>query len=76
MRSLETSLRGLIEIQKEVYDLAVESIKINKLDDKITIINDNMKNLDKYFEPNSFDIIAIFFLFSFSIFKYFSSILA
>ena len=47
-----------IELQKEVYELAVESIKINKLEDKIQLINDNIKNLDKYFEPNSFDIIV------------------
>lgn len=47
-----------IEIQKEIYDLAVESIKINNLEKKITLINDNMKNLDKYFAPNTFDIIV------------------
>lgn len=47
-----------IELQKEVYDLAVESININNLQNKITLINDNMKNLNKYFEPNSFDIIV------------------
>lgn len=46
-----------IELQKEVYGLAIESLKINNLSDRITIINDNMKNLDKYFEINSFDII-------------------
>ncbi len=47
-----------VELQKEIYDMAVESIKINKLEDKITVINDNMKNLDKYFEPGSFEIIV------------------
>lgn len=47
-----------IELQKEVYDLAIESLKINKLENKIKLINDNIKNLDKYFEPNSFDIIV------------------
>ena len=47
-----------IEIQKEIYDLAVETLKINKLEDRIKIINDNMKNLDKYFEINSFDVIV------------------
>ena len=47
-----------IELQKEIYDLAVESVGINKLNDRITLINDNMKNLDKYFEVNSFDIIV------------------
>jgi tRNA1(Val) A37 N6-methylase TrmN6 len=47
-----------VEIQKEIYDMAIESIKMNNLEDKITIINDNMKNLDKYFEPGSFEIIV------------------
>ncbi len=47
-----------IELQKEIYDLAIESLKINNLDDKIEIINDNIKNLDRYFEPNSFDVIV------------------
>lgn len=47
-----------IELQKEIYDLAVESLKINNLEDRIEIINDNIKNLDRYFEPNSFDVIV------------------
>ncbi len=46
-----------IELQKDIYYLAVESLKINHLENRIKIINDNMKYLDKYFEPNSFDII-------------------
>ncbi len=47
-----------IELQKDIYELAKESIEINKLEEKITLINDNMKNLDKYFEPNFFDVIV------------------
>lgn len=47
-----------IELQKEIYDLAIESLKLNKLEKRITIINDNIKNLDKYFDPNSFDVIV------------------
>lgn len=46
-----------IEIQKDLYDLAKESIEYNNLSDKIELINDDMKNLDKYFEANSFDVI-------------------
>ena len=38
-----------IELQKEIYELAVESLKINNLENRIKIINDNIKNLDKYF---------------------------
>ena len=47
-----------IEIQKEIYDFAIESLKINNLTERITIINDDMKNLEKYFEKNSFDVIV------------------
>lgn len=47
-----------IELQDEIYELAKESIELNNLQERITIIHDNMKNLDKYFEPNSFDIIV------------------
>ena len=47
-----------IELQKEVYDLAIESLKINNLDKRIIIINDNIKKLDLYFDINSFDVIV------------------
>ena len=33
-----------IELQKEVYELANKSIKLNNLENKIEIINDNIKN--------------------------------
>lgn len=46
-----------IEIQKDIYELAVESLKINKLEDKISLINDDMKKLEKYFPLNHFDTI-------------------
>ena len=57
----EAELYG-IELQKEIYDMALESLKINKLENRIKLINDNMKNLDKYFEPNSLDIIVSNFI--------------
>lgn len=47
-----------IEIQEEIYNLAKQSIELNNLNNKITLINDNMKNLNKYFEVNSFDVIV------------------
>ncbi len=46
-----------IEIQKDLYDLAKESVEYNNLSSRIELINDDMKNLDKYFEANSFDVI-------------------
>ena len=45
------------EIQKEVYELAKESVDINNLNDKITIINDDIKNIGDYFKKENFDII-------------------
>lgn len=47
-----------VELQKEVYDLAKETIKINNLDNQIELINDNIKNLKKIFDTETFDIIT------------------
>jgi len=47
-----------IEIQKEVYDLAIESIKYNHLESKIKMINSNIKDTNNYFPGNNFDIIT------------------
>lgn len=47
-----------VELQKEVYDLAKETIKINNLYNQIELINDNIKNLKKIFDTETFDIIT------------------
>lgn len=47
-----------VELQKEVYNLAKETIKINNLDNQIELINDNIKNLKKIFDTETFDIIT------------------
>ena len=47
-----------IEIQEKVYKLAKESVELNHLEDRIELINDDIKNLDKYFEVGSFDVIV------------------
>ena len=47
-----------VEIQKNIFELAKESIELNHLEDRIELINDDMKNLDKYFEINSFDVVV------------------
>lgn len=46
------------EIQKEISELALESVAINGLEKNIRIINDDIKNIDNYFECNTFDIIT------------------
>lgn len=47
-----------VEIQKDVFEMAQESIKINSLQSRIKLINNDMKRLDQYFEPNFFDVIV------------------
>ena len=47
-----------VEIQKNIYDLAKESVKINNLDKKIEIINEDVCKIDKLFETDSFDLIT------------------
>ena len=47
-----------IEIQKDVFEMAEESVKLNKLENRIKLINDDMKKLDQYFEANFFDVIV------------------
>ena len=47
-----------IEVQEEVYEMAKRSIQLNHLEDKFKIIQDNILNLNKYFEKNTFDVIV------------------
>ena len=47
-----------IEIQREVADMAKKSVILNKLENKIEIINDDINNIEKYFENNYFDVIV------------------
>ena len=47
-----------VEIQKEVYDLAVESVKINNKESQINIINADINNLYQKLETGIFDVIT------------------
>ena len=47
-----------VEIQKEVYDLALESIKINNKEEQISIINMDINDYYKEIETDSFDVIT------------------
>lgn len=47
-----------VEIQKEVFNLAKKSVKINKLEKQIKIINADINNIYNEFETESFDIIT------------------
>lgn len=46
------------EIQKEIYELGLESIKLNSLEDKIELLNIDAKELNKKFETDTFDLIT------------------
>ena len=46
-----------IEYQKEIYDLAVESVKQNKMEKHISLIHDTLLNVKNYFPGNNFDVI-------------------
>lgn len=46
------------EIQKKISDMAVESIELNKCENQIRIINDDIKNIKNYFPGNNFDVIT------------------
>lgn len=48
-----------VELQKEIYDLAIKTIKINNLENQITILNYNVKELNKIFPGDTFDIITV-----------------
>lgn len=56
----KTELKNIIgvEIQKDVYDMAQRSIKLNNLEDKFSVINADIKELEKKLELQSFDAIV------------------
>ena len=47
-----------IEIQKDVAEMASRSVKLNKLENKIEILNADIKDIFKYLQPNSFEAIV------------------
>lgn len=47
-----------VEIQKEVFYLAVKSVRLNNKEKQIEIINEDVKNLHNIYETDSFDLIT------------------
>ena len=47
-----------VEIQKYIYEMGLDSIKENKLDKRIEFINDDVNNLEKRYEAESFDVVT------------------
>ena len=47
-----------VEIQKDVFELAKESIKINNLEEQIEIVNEDINEFYKKIESDTFDVIT------------------
>ena len=59
MLSTKTSSKIVaVEIQKEIYNLAKESIELNNLQNQIEVLNMDAKDLTDSFETDSFDLIT------------------
>lgn len=57
--SVRTDIKMVgFEIQEDIYKLGKMSIEENNLSDQITLINDNIKNIDNYYKAEHFDIIT------------------
>ena len=56
----KTNLKEVIgvEIQKEVAEMANRSIKLNNLEERFKIVNEDMKNLMKIYGKQTFDVIV------------------
>ena len=44
-----------VEVQEDVFNITKRNIVLNNLKDKFEVINDNINNLDKYFNKNNVD---------------------
>lgn len=47
-----------IEVQKKVYEMAKRSIKLNNMEDKIQLINENIKNIENILDIETFDAVV------------------
>lgn len=47
-----------IEIQEEVADMARRSVRLNKLDDRIKILNADLKEAENFLEVNQYDVVT------------------
>ena len=47
-----------VEVQEEVYEMAKRSIKLNKLENRFEVINENIKNLPNIYSSGQFDVVV------------------
>ena len=47
-----------VELQKEIFDLGINSVLENKMSDQIQLINEDIKNIDLLFDSESMDVVT------------------
>lgn len=47
-----------LEIQKEISQMAAKSVRLNHLENLISVKNGDLKEIEKFFDKNSFDFVA------------------
>ncbi|GAA3645477.1 tRNA1(Val) (adenine(37)-N6)-methyltransferase [Asaccharospora irregularis] len=47
-----------VEIQEDVYEMATRSVKLNSLEDRVKIINTDIKTVDKELEINNYHVVT------------------
>ncbi|WP_407272220.1 tRNA1(Val) (adenine(37)-N6)-methyltransferase [Radiobacillus sp. PE A8.2] len=56
-RRSEAQITG-VEIQARLYDMATRNVKLNQLDDQVSIIHGDLKNMPARFGNNKFDVVT------------------
>ena len=56
----KTKLKNIVgvEVQKEVFEMASRSIKLNNLENRFKVINEDILNLEKIYGNNKFDVVV------------------
>lgn len=57
LRTSDAKIIG-VELQKDIYDLAIRSVKMNQLENQVMIINANIKDIYKNLGISCFDVIT------------------
>ncbi|MBB6455228.1 tRNA1(Val) A37 N6-methylase TrmN6 [Salirhabdus euzebyi] len=47
-----------VEIQERLYDMAIRSVSINNLEDQISMVQDDLKNMPKFLTNRNFDVVT------------------
>lgn len=57
-RKLQNGHIDAVEIQKEAFELAEKSVKINNIEDKISLFNEDLKNAPDFLQKCSYDAVV------------------